>query len=123
MFLKSKEQKDIERKVRIRKSKSVVQNYINKLETLQKRVFAQGKEYAKLGEKQMVRNQFDPADWPPPHSDPPSNQGDQEHSVRSLTKHALQRLHRLQAMTDETSAELHQLERLLSKSLTDAGCD
>ena len=46
-----------------------------------------------------------------------------EAATSTLTKHALQRLHRLQAMTDETSAELHQLERLLSKSLTDAGCD
>jgi hypothetical protein len=56
-MFKSKEKKEIERKISIRKSKSVVQNYINKLETLQKKVYAHGKEYAKLGEKKMVHNQ------------------------------------------------------------------
>ena len=56
-MFKGKEQREIERKVRIRKSKTVVQGYIQKLERLQKRVFGQGKEYAKLGEGKMVRNQ------------------------------------------------------------------
>ena len=56
-MFKGKEQKEIERKVRIRKSKTVVQNYISKLERLQKKVYIQGKEYAKLGESKMVRNQ------------------------------------------------------------------
>lgn len=56
-MFKSKEKKEIERKVRIRKSKTVVQSYIAKLEHLQKRVFGQGKEYAKLGDDKMVKNQ------------------------------------------------------------------
>ena len=56
-MFKSKEKMEIERKIRIRKSKTVVQNYISKLERLQKRVFVHGKEYAKLGEQQMVKNQ------------------------------------------------------------------
>ena len=56
-MFKSKEKLEIERKIRIRKSKTVVQSYISKLERLQKRVFSHGKEYAKLGEQQMVRNQ------------------------------------------------------------------
>jgi len=56
-MFKGKEQKEMERKIRIRKSKTVVQSYIMKLEQLQKRVFSQGKEYAKLGEQKMVRSQ------------------------------------------------------------------
>ena len=56
-MFKSKEKKEIERKVRIRKSKTIVQSYIGKLEHLQKRVFGQGKEYAKLGDDKMVKNQ------------------------------------------------------------------
>ena len=56
-MFKSKEKIEIERKIRIRKSKTVVQSYISKLERLQKRVFSHGKEYAKLGEQQMVKNQ------------------------------------------------------------------
>jgi hypothetical protein len=56
-MFKGKEQKEMERKIRIRKSKTVVQSYIMKLEQLQKRVFGQGKEYAKLGEQKMVRSQ------------------------------------------------------------------
>jgi len=57
MVFKNKERKEIERKVRIKKAKSLVQNYIVKLERLQKRVFSQGKQYAKLGEENMVRKQ------------------------------------------------------------------
>ena len=56
-MFKSKEKMEIERKIRIRKSKTVIQSYISKLERLQKRVFSHGKEYAKLGEQQMVKNQ------------------------------------------------------------------
>ena len=56
-MFKSKEKKEIERKIRIRKSKTVVQSYISKIEILQKRVFSQGKDYAKLGENKMVRSQ------------------------------------------------------------------
>ena len=57
MVFKSKEEKEIERKIRIRKAKVIVKNYIAKLEKLQKRIFDQGKNFAKLGDKKMVRNQ------------------------------------------------------------------
>jgi DNA-binding SARP family transcriptional activator len=77
-------------------------------------------EETRLLYKQMVRNQFDPASWPPHQTPLSSEQSDREDAVLLLAKHALQRLHRLQAMTDETSAELHQLERLISKALSDA---
>jgi hypothetical protein len=56
-MFKSKQKIEIERKIRIRKSKTVIQGYISKLEVLQKRVFGQGKDYAKLGENKMVRSQ------------------------------------------------------------------
>ena len=56
-MFKRKERKEIERRIRIRKAKALVQNYVIKLERLQRRIFNQGKEYAKLGEKRMVRNQ------------------------------------------------------------------
>ncbi len=57
MVFKSKEEKEIERKIRIRKAKVIVKNYIAKLEKLQKRIFDQGKNFAKLGDEKMVRNQ------------------------------------------------------------------
>lgn len=57
MILKSKNQKEIERKIRIKKAKTMVKQYIVKIERLQKRVFNQGKAYAKLNEKRMVSNQ------------------------------------------------------------------
>ncbi|HEC88000.1 MAG TPA: hypothetical protein ENI52_01640 [Thermoplasmata archaeon] len=56
-MFKSKERKEIERKIRMRKAKNLVQNYIIKLERLQKRIFNQGKEYAKLGDGRMVKSQ------------------------------------------------------------------
>jgi len=57
MVFKSKEEKEIERKIRIRKAKVIVKNYMAKLEKLQKRIFDQGKNFAKLGDEKMVRNQ------------------------------------------------------------------
>jgi len=56
-MFRSKERKEIERRIRIKKAKNVVQNYIIKLEKLQRRIFNQGKEYAKLGDERMVKNQ------------------------------------------------------------------
>jgi len=56
-MFRSKDRKKIERKVRIKKSKMVVQNYINKLEILQKRVYNQGKEYANIGDNNSIRKQ------------------------------------------------------------------
>ncbi|WP_054839721.1 hypothetical protein [Thermococcus sp. JCM 11816] len=46
---KSKEDKEIERKIRMRKAKMALKQYINNLENLKRKIFLQGKEAAKLG--------------------------------------------------------------------------
>ncbi len=46
---KSKEEKEIERKIRMRKAKMALKQYINNLENLKRKIFLQGKEAAKLG--------------------------------------------------------------------------
>ncbi|MBC7094475.1 MAG: hypothetical protein H5T48_02645 [Thermococcus sp.] len=52
---KSKEEKEIERKVRMRKAKIALQQYINNLENFKRRVFLQGKEAAKLGDEALLK--------------------------------------------------------------------
>jgi hypothetical protein len=54
-FWKSKEEKEIERKIRARKAKMALKQYINNLEALKRRVFLQGKEAAKLGDNELIR--------------------------------------------------------------------
>ena len=54
---KSKEEKEIERKIRTRKAKAMLQNYISNLESLQKRMFELGKEAAKLGDARLTKRQ------------------------------------------------------------------
>lgn len=54
---KSKEEKEIERKIRARKAKAILQNYINNLERLQRRIYEHGKEAAKLGDEKLLRRQ------------------------------------------------------------------
>ena len=54
---KSKEEKEIERKIRSRKARATLQNYISNLERLQKRVFEIGKEAARLGDEKLMRRQ------------------------------------------------------------------
>jgi len=56
-FRKSSEEKEIERKIRLRKAKATLQNYILNLERLQKKIFELGREAAKLGDPKLVRRQ------------------------------------------------------------------
>lgn len=54
---KSKEEKDIEREIRYRRAKSTLKSYIEKLERLQKMVYDQGRQAAKLGDEKFLRRQ------------------------------------------------------------------
>lgn len=54
---KSKEEKDIEREIRYRKAKTSINKYIQKLEKVQKMVYEQGKQAAKIGDDAFVRRQ------------------------------------------------------------------
>jgi hypothetical protein len=54
---KSKEEKEIEREIRYRKARGTLQRYIEKLENLQKMVYEQGKQAAKLGDDKFVTRQ------------------------------------------------------------------
>jgi hypothetical protein len=57
MFGKSKEEKDIEREIRHRKARVTLQHYIERIEDLQKMVYNQGKQAAKLGDDKFVKRQ------------------------------------------------------------------
>jgi hypothetical protein len=54
---KSKEEKEIEREIRYRKARVTLQRYIDKTEDLQKSIFDQGKQAAKLGDEKFVKRQ------------------------------------------------------------------
>jgi hypothetical protein len=54
---KSKEEKDIEREIRHRKARATLQHYIERIEDLQKMVYNQGKQAAKLGDDKFVKRQ------------------------------------------------------------------
>jgi hypothetical protein len=54
---KSKEEKEIEREIRYRKARATLQRYNEKLESLQKMVYDQGKQAAKLGDDKFVTRQ------------------------------------------------------------------
>ncbi len=69
--------------------------------------------------KQMLRNQFDPAAWPVHHDDHLPERIRQDEAMQLLAKHALQRLDRLQAMSEETNTELQHIARLVRKALID----
>ncbi|WP_297073767.1 hypothetical protein [Thermococcus sp.] len=53
-FWKSKEEKEIERKIRARKAKMALKQYISNLEALKRRVFLQGREAAKLRDDALL---------------------------------------------------------------------
>ena len=67
--------------------------------------------------QQMIHNQFDPARERIRRDGSPAVTTGSDESTQLLAEHALQRLHRLQAMIEETSDELHNVERLLSMAL------
>ena len=73
----------------------------------------------RLLHKQMVRNQFDPATWPVHHDDRLPERIRQDESMQELAEQALQRLSRLQLMSEETEAELRHIARLVKKALVD----
>ncbi|WP_297071300.1 hypothetical protein [Thermococcus sp.] len=52
---KSKEEKEIERRLRMRKAKMALKQYINSLENLKRKMFLQGKEAAKLGDESLLK--------------------------------------------------------------------
>ena len=54
---KSKEEKEIEREIRYRKARSTLQRYIEKLQNLQRMVYDQGKQAARLGDDKFVARQ------------------------------------------------------------------
>lgn len=54
---KSKKEKEIEREINYRKAKATLQNYIGKLEGLQKMVYKQGRQAARLGDEKFIRRQ------------------------------------------------------------------
>lgn len=54
---KSKEEKEVEREIRYRKAKTSINKYIQKLEKVQKMVYEQGKQAAKIGDDAFVRRQ------------------------------------------------------------------
>ena len=56
-FRKSKEEKEIERKIRTRKAKAMLQSYITNLERLQRKIFELGKKAAKLNDSKLMRRQ------------------------------------------------------------------
>ncbi|MBC7236689.1 MAG: hypothetical protein H5T69_12690 [Chloroflexi bacterium] len=71
--------------------------------------------------RQMVNNRFDPTKWPLHHDDLLPERIRQEEAVYRLVEHALEKLRHLQAMTDETKAELAHLEHIISEALTGIG--
>jgi len=54
---KSKEEKEIERRIRARKTKTMLKNYVSNLERFQRKFLELGREAAKLGDSQLVRRQ------------------------------------------------------------------
>jgi DNA-binding SARP family transcriptional activator len=67
--------------------------------------------------QQMARNQFQPTEQALPRNDTLSPFSEADESFQLLTEHALQKLNRLQSLMDETSAELHYIERLINRAL------
>jgi len=67
--------------------------------------------------RQMVSNQFDPAGWREHGSVQRSEPYKHEESIRAIARDALDKLRRLQAMTEETAVELGQIEHLIHKAL------
>jgi DNA-binding SARP family transcriptional activator len=76
------------------------------------------KERTRLLYQEMVGNQFNPAGWSVPRDYLRPDRFEQNESIQSLASHVLPRLHRLRAITEETSTELSQIERLIRKALS-----
>jgi DNA-binding SARP family transcriptional activator len=70
--------------------------------------------------KQMVRSQFDPEVWLASPDDRILDAAQQDEGLWSLARHALHKLHRLQTLSQETAAELDDIERLIRQVLTNS---
>ncbi len=70
---------------------------------------------------QMVHNRFDAAHWIVDEELPRTAPDARDGSLRSVAEQALQRLHHLQRVLDETSAELRLLENLIDESISRMG--
>lgn len=55
--IKSKKEKEIERRIRAKKAKTLLENYISNLERLRRRIFLIGKEARKLDDERLVKRQ------------------------------------------------------------------
>ncbi|MEM2856572.1 MAG: hypothetical protein QW416_05670 [Candidatus Nitrosocaldaceae archaeon] len=55
--IKSKKEKEIERRIRAKKAKTLLENYISNLERLRRRIFLIGKEAKKLDDERLVKRQ------------------------------------------------------------------
>jgi DNA-binding SARP family transcriptional activator len=69
--------------------------------------------------RKMLRNQFDPAAWRIQRRELSTDRPRPERTLQEIALHALQKLRRLQTMTEETAAELYEVEHLISQALKD----
>jgi DNA-binding SARP family transcriptional activator len=65
---------------------------------------------------QLQNNQFNPRTWVSEQDVPLPLEGKSNSKLHPLAKHALQKLHQLQKVADETSAELRLIEQLISEA-------
>ena len=95
--------------------------YKHCLQILREELGVQPMEETRSIYDQMVHNRFDAAHWIVDEATPAPVRSAHESSMRSMAEVALQRLHHLQAVIDETSAELRLLESLIDESISRTG--
>jgi DNA-binding SARP family transcriptional activator len=91
------------------------------LQILREELGVQPMEETRTLYDQIVHNKFDAMHWMVDEKAQGPLRDPQGGSMRSLAELALKRLHHLQAVMDETSAELRSLERLIDESLSRMG--
>jgi DNA-binding SARP family transcriptional activator len=70
--------------------------------------------------RQMLSNQFNPDAWRVRHGEISPDQPQREGALQAIVLDALQKLRRLQTMTEQTAAELYEIEHLISKAVRDS---
>jgi DNA-binding SARP family transcriptional activator len=88
---------------------------------LQDELGVQPMEETRLLYDQMVHNKFNASHWMVDAESPAPDLNPREGSMHSIAELALKRLHHLQVVIDETSAELRLLERLIDESISRTG--
>jgi DNA-binding SARP family transcriptional activator len=88
---------------------------------LQEELGLQPMEETRLLYDQMVHNKVDASHWMVDAETSATELRLREGSMHSIAELALKRLRHLQAVIDETSAELHLLERLIDESISRTG--